>query len=163
MIGNINRIDFGESDEEKNIDTKKLRELQRKDPFCSLILDVFDEKNVSTIMKRKSRQFCTQNNTLYYKKYITKIQYLTLVVLMKMIKFIFTSYHKSPIGGHTGITRTIHQSQSKYYWPSLNKDTTNFVKLCHMCQINKKNWWKTNRFITSNTNCIKKTIISFKI
>jgi len=42
------------------------------------------------------------------------------------------------MGGHTGISRTIHKLQNKYYWPTLSKDTTQFIKTCHQCQINKK-------------------------
>lgn len=26
----------------------------------------------------------------------------------------------------------------QYYWPNINKDIENFVKHCHVCQVNKK-------------------------
>jgi len=42
------------------------------------------------------------------------------------------------MGGHTGIARTIHKLQNKYYWPNLSKDTTNYIKSCHQCQSNKR-------------------------
>jgi len=61
-----------------------------------------------------------------------------LVVPKTLINNILKSYHESPTGGHTGITRTIHKIQNKYYSEDLVKDTTEFIKTCHKCQINKK-------------------------
>jgi len=61
-----------------------------------------------------------------------------LVVPIKFTNELLKSYHESPIGGHTRITRTIHKLQNIYYWTTLSKDTTQFIKTCHQCQINKK-------------------------
>jgi len=58
------------------------------------------------------------------------------------------SYHKSPIGGQTEITRTLNKIQNKYYWPILTKDTTLYIKSCHNYQINKR---RTYRSTTINT------------
>lgn len=48
------------------------------------------------------------------------------------------SYHDSPTGEHTGVSRTIYKINNKYYWSTLNKDTMNYIKSCHSCQINKR-------------------------
>jgi len=61
-----------------------------------------------------------------------------LVVPKTLIDNILKSYHESPTGGHTGITRTIHKIQNKYYWEDLVKDTTEFIKTCNKCQINNQ-------------------------
>lgn len=45
--------------------------------------------------------------------------------------------HNSPSSGHPGITATIQILQNRFWWPSLSKDTTQFVKLCHTCNMNK--------------------------
>jgi len=60
-----------------------------------------------------------------------------LVILQVLVNQILTSYHESPTGEHTGISRTIHKIQTKYYWTTLIKDTTEFIKSCLQCQKNK--------------------------
>ena len=39
---------------------------------------------------------------------------------------------------HFGIHKTVKKAQQLFYWPSLWKDVTNFVKSCHTCQQFKK-------------------------
>lgn len=39
-------------------------------------------------------------------------------------------YYASPIGGHTGITRTMAQ----FYWPKMKDDIKSFVQHCIICQ-----------------------------
>lgn len=41
-----------------------------------------------------------------------------------------------------GISKTIKFIEIKYYWPTLIKDITQFIKTCHKCQINKKDQGK---------------------
>lgn len=135
-INNINRININKKELENKIDVKNIKKLQRKDTFYSLILEALEGKNVPIKMKRKSRQFCIQNDILYYKKFSpSKTQTL---ISESITEYILKSYHESPTGGHTGISRTLHKFQNKYYWPSILKDTTDFIKSCHECQINKK-------------------------
>ena len=37
-------------------------------------------------------------------------------------------------GDHPGIKESLRRCSREYYWPSLKKDITNFVKSCHPCQ-----------------------------
>lgn len=121
------------------IDLHNIKIQQTNDNFCSEIIKALKDKKVSTNIKRKSRQFILINETLYYKKYAPpKSHHPTLVIPKTLINEILKSYHDSPTGGHTGISRTIHKIQNKYYWPTLNKDTTDYIKSCEECQLNKK-------------------------
>jgi len=45
--------------------------------------------------------------------------------------------HSTPIYGHGGLTKTKKQVEKLFWWPSLLKDVTQFVKECPSCQINK--------------------------
>jgi len=126
-----------------NIDTltnlHDIKTQQKNDQFCNNIIKALNNEEVPTNIKRKSRLFILQNEILYYKKYTPPKNYnIILVIPNTLINEILKSYHDSPTGGHTGISRTIHKIQNKYYWPSLHKDTTNFIKSCYECQINKK-------------------------
>jgi len=116
-----------------------IQKLQKENKLCYDIIKALNNENVPKTIKRKSRLFKIQNDTLFYKKISPfKGQTLLLVIPVSLINNILKSYHDSPIGGHSGIWRTIHKIQNKYYWQNLNKDTTNFVKSCPECQINKK-------------------------
>lgn len=51
---------------------------------------------------------------------------------------LLTKYHNDPLhGGHAGIRRLYKKLRIKYYWKSMLKDITDFVKSCKNCQTNK--------------------------
>jgi len=60
------------------------------------------------------------------------------VILQKIVNKILTSYHELLTGEHTVKSRINHKIQSKYYWITLIKDTTEFNKFCLICRKNKK-------------------------
>jgi len=134
------------TDDNDNYEIDKLinfdiKTLQSNDQFCTDIIKAINKTDNKTNknIQRKSRQFAIINDVLYNKHFTppNTIKHL-LVVPIKLTNELLKSYHESPIGGHTGITRTIHKLQNKYYWTTLSKDTTQFIKTCHQCQINKK-------------------------
>ncbi|UYV63235.1 hypothetical protein LAZ67_2003507, partial [Cordylochernes scorpioides] len=45
-------------------------------------------------------------------------------------------YHDM-LNGHLGVARTTYRLKNKYYWPSILKDVSEFVKTCHLCQSRK--------------------------
>jgi len=139
----INKIDIVQDEHtEINLDSDNIKNEQAKDKFCSDIIKAIIEpnnKNIPKNIKRKTRRFTLLNAILYYKQFTPPKNFVPILVIPKsLINNILKSYHESPTGGHTGITRTIHKIQNKYYWENLVKDTTNFIKTCHKCQINKK-------------------------
>lgn len=42
--------------------------------------------------------------------------------------------HESPFGGQQGITRTTKRIKQTYYWPTITKDTTEYIRKCESCQ-----------------------------
>ena len=42
--------------------------------------------------------------------------------------------HDSILGGHMGVKRTMEKIMSKFYWPGLNGDVTQFCRSCDVCQ-----------------------------
>ena len=57
-------------------------------------------------------------------------------------KSIIHELHSTPIYGHGGLTKTKKQVEKLFWWPSLLKDVTQFVKECPSCQINKSSTQK---------------------
>jgi len=109
-----------------------MKQEQEDDVFCAGIIKALNNIEVANNIQRKSRQFTIQNSILYYKQFTPPKRYTPILVIPKSLTTeIMKSYHDSPTGGHTGISRTIHKIKSKYYWPTLNKDTMNFIKSCH--------------------------------
>ncbi|UYV77349.1 hypothetical protein LAZ67_15000598, partial [Cordylochernes scorpioides] len=60
-----------------------------------------------------------------------------LVVPKKRRKEIMSEYHNHMLNGHLGVARTTYRLKNKYYWPSMLKDVSEFVKTCHLCQSRK--------------------------
>lgn len=45
--------------------------------------------------------------------------------------------HESNMGGHSGIENTYQKISQTFYWPELRQKVKDWVKACHICQINK--------------------------
>ncbi|KAL0148225.1 hypothetical protein M9458_056457 [Cirrhinus mrigala] len=45
--------------------------------------------------------------------------------------------HTSLSTGHPGISRTLHLLKNSFWWPSMTKDTTTFIKSCQVCAQSK--------------------------
>lgn len=49
-------------------------------------------------------------------------------------KRLLLEYHSSPVGGHTGVARTLSRIQANFFWPSMKNDVQKFVSECMVCQ-----------------------------
>uniref|UniRef100_A0A8C1UTM1 Gypsy retrotransposon integrase-like protein 1 n=1 Tax=Cyprinus carpio TaxID=7962 RepID=A0A8C1UTM1_CYPCA len=45
--------------------------------------------------------------------------------------------HTSVSSGHPGLSRTLHLLRNSFWWPSMSKDVTNYVKACKVCAQSK--------------------------
>ena len=46
-------------------------------------------------------------------------------------------FHTSPLGGHTGVAKTLHRLRQSFDWPTIKKDVQRFVSHCPVCQQTK--------------------------
>ncbi|UYV83322.1 K02A2.6-like, partial [Cordylochernes scorpioides] len=60
-----------------------------------------------------------------------------LVVPEKKKREIMKEYHNHMSNGHLGVAKTMYRIKSKYFWPSMLKNVSEFVKTCHLCQSRK--------------------------
>ena len=52
------------------------------------------------------------------------------------IPLLLEEYHKSPLGGHMGLAKTLGRLQQSFFWEHMRRDTQNFIKQC-------SNWLQT--------------------
>ena len=53
-------------------------------------------------------------------------------------KFLVWELHASSLTGHFGNEKTIEAVEYQFYWPSLKRDVVKHVRMCHTCQLVKK-------------------------
>jgi hypothetical protein len=62
-------------------------------------------------------------------------QLRTRVVPTAFITTILTACHTSPISGHTDKTKTYYRVATRYWWPTMTRDITEFVLSCAYCRL----------------------------
>jgi len=79
--------------------------------------------------------------------YTTPIKILNDEIKIKLIK----EYHDTPLGGHTGIKKTINKLKQRYNWKNLNKMVKNYVNKCKICAKTKIIKHNKEKFTITNT------------
>ncbi|UYV61958.1 hypothetical protein LAZ67_1007166, partial [Cordylochernes scorpioides] len=103
-----------------------------KDDFIENI-----KENLSGNKRSITQNFKEENGCLYKKNPNPEGRAWLLVVSKKRRKEIMSEYHNHMLNGHLGVARTTYRLKNKYYWPSMLKDVSEFVKTCHLCQSRK--------------------------
>lgn len=104
-------------------------------PNCLDIINKYqtDAKCVALLANPTSeRHISLKNGYLYFKNsriYIPNDASLKLSILSEC--------HDNPLGGHLGVTKTIHQVKQHFYWPNMDAEITKYVTSCVSCQRNK--------------------------
>ncbi|UYV80156.1 hypothetical protein LAZ67_18001842, partial [Cordylochernes scorpioides] len=111
--------------------------------FLNQIIDEKDDfienikENLSGNKRSITQNFKEENGCLYKKNPNPEGREWLLVVPKKRRKEIMSEYHNHMLNGHLGVARTTYRLKNKYYWPSMLKDVSEFVKTCHLCQSRK--------------------------
>ncbi|UYV64718.1 hypothetical protein LAZ67_3001747 [Cordylochernes scorpioides] len=111
--------------------------------FLNQIIDEKDyfieniKENLSGNKRSITQNFKEENGCLYKKNPNPEGREWLLVVPKKRRKEIMSEYHNHMLNGHLGVARTTYRLKNKYYWPSMLKDVSEFVKTCHLCQSRK--------------------------
>lgn len=117
--------------------TKETREQQLNDTELEKIIKCFDNKEDDSIKFWTDRGYLTEQGVLYRYAPEADEEFAQLVVPSQERGKILTEYHDSPLAGHNGIERTIARIASRYYWPGMRKQITDYVKRCVKCQTYK--------------------------
>ena len=89
-----------------------------------------DPESTAILLKAidKLDDYSVINNTVYYKDKI--------YVPLHKRRELLDQFHSSILAGHSSIANTITKL-SDYYWPSLENDTSDYIKSCPVCQRQK--------------------------
>lgn len=55
----------------------------------------------------------------------------------RFMTLLLKEYHETPIGGHTGVVKTLKRLSAKFCWPNMRNDIKQFVRECVTCQQTK--------------------------
>ncbi|UYV80030.1 hypothetical protein LAZ67_18001469 [Cordylochernes scorpioides] len=95
------------------------------------------KKNLNGSRRSIAQNFKEEDGCLYKKNPNPEGRAWLLVVPENKKREIMKEYHNHMSNGHLGVARTMYRIKSKYFWPSMLKDVSEFVKTCHLCQSRK--------------------------
>ncbi|UYV72039.1 hypothetical protein LAZ67_9001614 [Cordylochernes scorpioides] len=95
------------------------------------------KKNLNGSRRSIAQNFKEEDGCLFKKNPNPEGRAWLLVVPEKKKREIMKEYHNHMSNGHLGVARTMCRIKSKYFWPSMLKDVSEFVKTCHLCQSRK--------------------------
>ncbi|UYV74356.1 K02A2.6-like [Cordylochernes scorpioides] len=95
------------------------------------------KKNFNGSRRSIAQNFKEEDGCLFKKNPNPEGRAWLLVVPENKKREIMKEYHNHMSNGHLGVARTMYRIKSKYFWPSMLKDVSEFVKTCHLCQSRK--------------------------
>ena len=129
-----------------SIKPKEMAEFQRQDNQITPIIKYVEEdqkhpkKFTYQIRSKLAHKLALQWDRLILKQGIlhrlyifNEIKYHQLVLPQRYHRKVLTALHDHM--GHQGSDRTMDLLRERVYWPSMAKDTQNWVTNCHRCQI----------------------------
>ncbi|GAU44596.1 hypothetical protein TSUD_187860 [Trifolium subterraneum] len=111
--------------------------LSWSEPKCQFIdqikIALQNDSHMKDIMQKSALgkaaiQYSIKEGLLYWK------QRLVVPRDNDLLHKLLFEFHTSPIGGHSGITRTIARIKSQFYWPDMKNDIVEYVQKCVVCQ-----------------------------
>ena len=94
--------------------------------------------NIPRYVSAPLSQFCVENDILYFKSvnaYGKTSQRLCVPTSYQKKALIMA--HQEPLSGHCGIQGTMEHLKKFAYWPTIWRDTKEFVKSCKVCALTK--------------------------
>ncbi|UYV68366.1 hypothetical protein LAZ67_5004095, partial [Cordylochernes scorpioides] len=95
------------------------------------------KKNLNGSRRSIAQNFKEEDGCLFKKNPNPEGRAWLLVVPENKKREIMKEYHNHMSNGHLGVARTMYRIKSKYFWPSMLKDVSEFIKTCHLCQSRK--------------------------
>jgi len=109
-----------------NIDTEKLKSLQKEDTAVQRCLQKKENNKRKYIMRNG---IVCEVSTDKCKEIDPKI-----VIPTKLRVKIMSIGHEIPMAGHLGTKKTLNRIRQNFVWPGMTKDIREFCKTCDICQ-----------------------------
>ena len=82
----------------------------------------------------KAGQLSVVDDILVFDCFDSKRCNSLFVVPVKVSQVIVSRFHSSVCGGHMGINATLSKLQFRFWWPNMQRDVTEVVRNCLVCQ-----------------------------
>ena len=126
----------------------KTRELQRRDPDLSEIID-FLESDVLPLNDRRAQRILLTSETFYIgqdgllyhldqnRKRNSHDAFSQLVIPQSLKFEVLSNIHDHVSGAHFGIHKTFQKVKQRYWWKGMFKDVEHWCKSCQDCSMRK--------------------------
>ena len=104
------------------LDFTRIKEEIWENLSLKLILEIL-QKNPT-----KKPDYTLQGDLLFYKGKVV------LSSTSSIIPSLLQEFHSTPVGGHSGFTRTYKRLARSFFWPGMRKTIIQYVKKCDVCQ-----------------------------
>jgi transposase InsO family protein len=111
----------------ESVTLEEVREAQRKDKWCSEL-----RMRVLSGMESVKSFFVDEEDLLCFAPFKDGLQ-PRIVTPESLRERLLTLYHFPAISGHVGIQKLSHTISRAWYWPSVTRDVTEFLKRCPSC------------------------------
>jgi hypothetical protein len=108
----VDKVDTG-----KILSKEVIREEQEKDEVCSGY--------------RQCENFWVDEDGVLYRE--DPGEQPRAVIPATLVQTLLTNYHELPFTAHQGVTRTVEFIIRKYWWETLRRDVSGFIKGCVAC------------------------------
>ena len=83
-------------------------------------------------LRKKAIHYFVRQNKLYKKNHKENKRSQWVITTIER-EIIIYNMHSDHLAGHFGKTKTIQQTLSRYYWPTLGKDILEYIATCDIC------------------------------
>ena len=144
------KVTFEENDDLLNFQNytkEEIEKLQADDDVCQDITEFInnnatriDHERLGKITRNKNNLEMDDDGILWWvdKEERQKL----LIVPVKFIRDIISRAHDSQIGGHRDLEKTMERIKRVYWWLTMRRDISEYIKCCEACQ--RKNGPKSN-------------------
>jgi hypothetical protein len=124
----------------------EILKLLKQDPFFSALINYLDKSELplNNMLARKislqATEYLLNEDVLYHLhtprgQHVKNKDPILQVVIPKQLRHeILENCHDSVIAGHFGLAKTYGLVRERFYWPTLFKDLSIYIKTCHKCQ-----------------------------
>lgn len=122
-------------------DLDEVRKLQTQDEKIMALIGGKDNfiRITDTGVRYKTKHGEFQVTTALYRCKNRHYDSWELVIPEKLVLRLLNDLHSSKWAGHRSYERTLYIMEGRYYWPTMKRDTKDYIQMCHFCQAFKTN------------------------
>jgi hypothetical protein len=119
----------------------RIRELQQSDEKCEAIKKFIknnilpQKENLQTTVLAFASKCFMRDNVLWFVPYRSNKDKAVIFTPYSLQRKVIENAHGKPLTGHWAVERTVQRIEQNYFWPTLTRDVTEFIRRCKECQL----------------------------